>query len=70
VRERRPPGALETATSAPQGYPPPLSPRPIDTTVTKAALVLNSAAALLGLGRASLQLHHFVMFADHVATAR
>jgi Zn-dependent protease with chaperone function len=56
-------------TGVPQRVDALLNPRPMVTTITKAALVLSSAAVLLGLGSATVQLHHLVTFADHVCTA-
>ena len=45
-----------------------LRPRPIATRLTKAALLLASAAVIVGLTSATVQLHHLVTFADHVCT--
>jgi Zn-dependent protease with chaperone function len=45
-----------------------LRPRPVVTWFTNAALLMSCLAVVVGLGSATLELHHLVTFADHICS--
>jgi Zn-dependent protease with chaperone function len=45
-----------------------LRPRPAATWLTNAALLMSCLAVVIGLGSATVQLHHLVTFADHLCS--